>query len=263
MLAWLDFPAPPRGPRCGPPAAQRTRILQDLMASSTRLAWLFDVDGTLLLTEGAAREAFARAVGDHLGVGDDLHDIGFAGRIEPLILRDILRKHGRSFDSAEEARFWDSVFAHMHRLLLPGRGRLMPGILKLLDRIAAEPGWVLGLLTGNMTQMARIKLAHFGLDGRFAFGGFGEMAPDRDALARALVRRVGREYGVPAQRCVVVGDTEHDVACARAAGARVIAVATGGTDIATLAAAEPDLLLDDLQEADAIMRWAGAIAAGE
>jgi len=60
-----------------------------------------------------------------------------------------------------------------------------------------------------------------------------------------------------------VGDTEHDIACARAAGARVIAVATGGTDISTLAAAEPDLLLDDLQEADAIMRWAGAIAAGE
>jgi FMN phosphatase YigB (HAD superfamily) len=78
------------------------------MASSTRLAWLFDVDGTLLLTEGAAREAFACAVRDHLGVGDDLQDIGFAGRIEPLILRDILRKHGRSLDCAEEARFWDS-----------------------------------------------------------------------------------------------------------------------------------------------------------
>jgi len=233
------------------------------MASSTRLAWLFDVDGTLLLTEGAAREAFACAVGDHLGVGDDLKDINFSGRIEPLILRDILRKHGRSFDSAEEARFWDSVFAHMRRLLGPGRGRLMPGIAQLLDRIAAEPGWVMGLLTGNMTQMARIKLGHFGLEGRFAFGGFGEMAADRDALACALVRRVEREYGVPAQRCVVVGDTVHDIACARAAGARVIAVATGGTDLATLAAAEPDLLLDDLQEADAIIRWAGAIAAGE
>ncbi len=233
------------------------------MASSTRLAWLFDVDGTLLLTDGAAREAFACAVRDHLGVGDDLHDIGFAGRIEPLILRDILRKHGRSMDPAAEARFWDSVFGHMRRLLRPGRGRLMPGIPGLLDRIAAEPGWVMGLLTGNMTQMARIKLDHFGIEGRFAFGGFGEMAPDRDALARALVRRVRREHGVPARRCIVVGDTEHDVACARAAGARVIAVATGGTDIGALAAAGPDLLLDDLQEADAIVRWAGAIAGGE
>jgi phosphoglycolate phosphatase-like HAD superfamily hydrolase len=227
-----------------------------------RLAWLFDVDGTLLLTGGAARGAFACAARDLLGVEDDLLDVSFSGRIEPLILRDILRKHGRSFDVIEEARFWDSVFAHMRRLLRPGQGRLMPGIPHLLDRIAAEPDWVMGLLTGNMTQMARIKLGHFGLDGRFTFGGFGEMAADRDALARALVRRVAREHGVPARRCVVVGDTEHDVACARASGARVIAVATGTSTQAELARCEPDLLLDDLADADAIMLWARAVAAG-
>jgi phosphoglycolate phosphatase-like HAD superfamily hydrolase len=230
------------------------------MVPGTRLAWLFDVDGTLLLTGGAAREAFACAVRDRLGVEDDLRDISFAGRIEPLILADILRKHGRVLDHAEEARFWDSVFAHMRRLLRPGRGRLMPGIPQLLDRVAAEPGWVMGLLTGNMTQMARIKLGHFGLDGRFAFGGFGEMAPDRDALARALVRRVAREHGVPARRCVVVGDTAHDVACARAAGARVVAVATGTMSRAELAACAPDLLLDDLLGADALIGWAREVA---
>jgi len=228
-----------------------------------RLAWLFDVDGTLLLTGGAARGAFACAAREHLGVEDDLRDISFSGRIEPLILRDILRKHGRSFDVVEEARFWDSVFGHMRRLLRPGQGRLMPGIPQLLDRVAAEPGWVMGLLTGNMTQMARIKLGHFGLDERFAFGGFGEMAPDRDALARALVRRVGRESGVPARRCIVVGDTEHDVACARAAGARVIAVATGTATRAELARCEPDLLLDDLSDAEAVLVWARAVAAGD
>ena len=225
------------------------------------LAWLFDVDGTLLLTGGAAREAFACAVRDRLGVEDDLRDIPFSGRIEPLILADILRKHRRSFDAAEEARYWDSVFDHMRRLLQPGRGRLMPGIPGLLDRIGGVPDWVMGLLTGNMTQMARIKLGHFGLEGRFAFGGFGEMAADRDALARALVRRVGREHGVPARRCIVVGDTEHDVACARAAGARVIAVATGTASRVALQACGPDLLLDDLGDADEVIAWARGIAA--
>jgi phosphoglycolate phosphatase len=140
---------------------------------------------------------------------------------------------------------------------------MMPGVSGLLDAIAAEPGWVLGLLTGNMTQMARIKLGHFGLGGRFAFGGFGEMAADRDALARALVRRLGREHGVPPWRCIVVGDTEHDVACARAAGARVIAVATGGTSIATLARCEPDLLLEDLGDAAAVVAFGRGVALGE
>ena len=231
--------------------------------SAARLAWLFDVDGTLLLTEGAAREAFASAVRDHFGLADDLRDIGFAGRIEPLILADILRKHGRSLSHEEEARFWDLVFGHMRRLLAPGRGRMMPGVTGLLDAIAAEPGWVSGLLTGNMTQMARIKLGHFGLRERFAFGGFGEMAADRDALARALVRRVGRDYGVPPGRCIVVGDTEHDVACARAAGARVVAVATGGTPIGALALCEPDLLLDDLSDAAAVVAFGRGVAAGE
>lgn len=230
--------------------------------AAARLAWLFDVDGTLLLTEGAAREAFAGAVRDHLGIADDLRDIDFAGRIEPLILADILRKHGRSLGPEEEARFWDLVFDHMRRRLAPGRGRMMPGVTGLLDAIAAEPGWVSGLLTGNMTQMARIKLGHFGLAGRFAFGGFGEMAADRDALARALVRRVGHDYGVPAERCIVVGDTRHDVACARAAGARVVAVATGGTPIATLAQCEPDLLLEDLSDAAGVVAFGRGVAAG-
>ena len=233
------------------------------MSASARLAWLFDVDGTLLLTGGAARAAFACAVRDHFGVEDELKDIAFSGRIEPLILADILRKHGRTFDERDEAGYWDSVFTHMRRLLHPGRGRLMPGIPALLDRIAAEPGWVLGLLTGNMTQMARIKLGHFGLKGRFAFGGFGEMGPSRDALATSLVRRLGREFGIPPGRCIVVGDTEHDVTCARAAGARVIAVATGTDTRAELEACRPDLLLDDLGDADAILAWARGVAAGD
>ena len=89
------------------------------MNPTARLAWLFDVDGTLLLTEGAAREAFACAVRDRFGVTDDLHDISFAGRIEPLILADILRKHRRGLSHEEEARFWDLVFGHMRRLLAP------------------------------------------------------------------------------------------------------------------------------------------------
>ncbi len=231
--------------------------------TSARLAWLFDVDGTLLLTEGAARQAFACAVRDRLGVEDDLRDIPFSGRIEPVILGDILRKHRALFDAEDEARFWDSVFAHMRMLLLPGRGRMMPGVPAVLDRLEREPGWELGLLTGNMTQMARIKLGHFGLFERFRFGAFGEMGPSRDALARSLVRRVGRELDIPPRRCIVVGDTEHDVGCARAAGARVLAVATGTATREQLEACEPDLLLDDLTDVDAIVGWARSVQAAD
>src|SRR5262249_39099042 len=195
------------------------KAARNSMSRPLRLAWLFDVDGTLLTTEGAARGAFARAVSQSLGVEDGLGDIAFAGRTEPLILKDILAKHRARFADGDEARFWDRVFDAMRGALRPPRGRLLPGVEPLLDRIAAEPEWVTGLLTGNMTEMARIKLDRFAIRDRFAFGAFGEEAADRNALALLAVERVGRGYGVPPARCIVVGDTEHDIACARAAGA--------------------------------------------
>lgn len=223
------------------------------------LAWLFDVDGTLLLTGGASREAFAGALRERCGIVDDVGHVAFGGRTEPLILRDILAHHGLAFDAEDEARFWNAVFAHMRRLLQPGRGGLLPGVPALLDAVAAEPRWAVGLLTGNMTEMARIKLAHYGIADRFGFGAFGEQAADRNALACAAVAHAARVLGVPPARCIVVGDTEHDVACGRAAGARVVAVATGGVARERLAACGPDLLLDSLEDPRPLLDWAHAI----
>lgn len=228
-----------------------------------RLAWLFDVDGTLLLTEGAGREAFAHGVAATFGMRDDLSRVAFAGRTEPRILADILSTLDLEFADGQERRFWDAVFARMRELMSPGRGYLLPGVPEALDAIEREPAWIKGLLTGNMTEMAAIKLERFGLRGRFAFGAYGEMAPDRDALACLAVERIAAEHGIPPSRCVVVGDTEHDVACARAAGAKVVAVATGSRRRDELAALAPDLVLDDLRDTAALMAWAREVAARE
>jgi phosphoglycolate phosphatase-like HAD superfamily hydrolase len=231
------------------------------MVRPARLVWLFDVDGTLLLTDGAAREAFAASLSECLGIEDDLRDIAFAGRTDPLILGDILTRHDRSISAEEARRFWKMTYATMTRLLAPGRGGLLPGVPALLAAVESEPDWVSALLTGNTTGMARVKLGHYGIAGRFAFGAFGEEAADRNALACLAAKRAAERYGVPARRCIVVGDTEHDIACARAAGARVVAVATGTRDRETLASHEPDLLLDDLSEPQECLRWAREVAA--
>jgi phosphoglycolate phosphatase-like HAD superfamily hydrolase len=227
--------------------------------AEARLVWLFDVDGTLLWTDGAAREAFAQALGEHFGLRDDLGDIAFGGRTDPLILGEIVRKHALVLAEGEEPRFWARVYAHMNRLLVPGRGRLLPGVEALLRLVQAEPGWVRALLTGNNREMARLKLGHFGLDESFEFGAFGDDGTDRNAVARVAVRRAAERTGLAPERCIVVGDTEHDVACARAAGARVVAVATGARTRAELAPHAPDLLLDDLADPAPLMEWARAI----
>ena len=229
----------------------------------TRLVWLFDVDGTLIRTYGAAREAFSAAIASLLGVEDDLEGIAFAGRTDPLILDDILRRHGRTLDSAGVARFWEVVQARMETTLISGRGQVLPGVLPLLAAIGREPTWVPALLTGNNAAMARIKLGYFGLTDAFVYGAFGDDAPDRDAMARLAVGQARERWNVPAERCLVVGDTENDIQCARAAGARVVAVASGVRSRDQLAERSPDLLVDDLSDTAALLQWARGVAAGD
>lgn len=228
-----------------------------------QIAWLFDVDGTLLTTDGAAREAISLAVAAEFGIRDDLRDIAFAGRTDPLILGDILRKHALSLDEEGTARFWNEAMARMADVLRADRGRLLPGVPRLLDQVGSDGRWAVGLLTGNTRRMADVKLGHFGVRERFEFGAFGDEAPDRNALARIAVARARERYGVAPSRCVVVGDTEHDIACARAAGAWAVAVATGVRSREDLAAHSPDLLLDDLADPEPLFALAQRAAAGE
>jgi phosphoglycolate phosphatase-like HAD superfamily hydrolase len=224
-----------------------------------RLAWLFDVDGTLIRTYGAAREAFSLATQVLLGRGDGLEDIPFAGNTDPRILGAILAKHGRTLTHEETNRFWEIVRGHMGALLADRRGHVLPGVVELLGAIEGEAGWAAALLTGNTGAMARIKLGHFGLLDAFAFGAFGDEAEDRDALACLAVARARARWGVPAERCVVVGDTPLDVRCARAAGARVVAVATGVIPRDQLATCAPDLLVDDLSDTAGLLAWARSL----
>ena len=177
------------------------------------LVWLFDIDGTLLLTEGAGREALSAALLERYGIADDLRSIAFAGRTDPLIVTDIAARHRLPLDApAENAAFWPLVHAHMRRVMDPPRGGLLPGVPALLDAVDAEPSWLSALLTGNQAEMASIKLGAFGVRERFAFGAYGDEATDRNALAVLAVERAWQLTGLAANRCIVVGDTQHDIA---------------------------------------------------
>src|SRR5262245_3451625 len=127
------------------------------MPTSPPVVWLFDVDGTLLLTQGAGRDALSLALKDRCGVDDDLAGIAFAGRTDPLILGDVFARHGIALRDGDLERFWDCVTRHMRLLMTPPRGGLLPGVRDLLAALAARPDAVRALLTGNVRSMADIK----------------------------------------------------------------------------------------------------------
>lgn len=219
---------------------------------------LFDIDGTLVLTGAAGLRAMNAACEDVLGRTDALAGIAVAGRTDRIILSDVAERAGRPLDEELLIALRDRYIPHLAREIeFPGRGRkgIMPGIRPLLDALQDRDDVFLGLLTGNFEAGARIKLEHFDLWRYFRCGAFGDDAADRNALVPVALDRA-KGCGLPdldPEHILVVGDTPHDVACARAVGAVPVAVATGSFDVAQLRATGADIVFDDLRETGAFL----------
>jgi phosphoglycolate phosphatase len=231
------------------------------MSAPARLV-LFDIDGTLVLTGGAGKRAMDRAFEDAFGVPDAFADVAMGGRTDRFLIERALERWSLPITADALTRFRDGYLAHLAGSLHePGNGRkgLMPGVPALLDALDGRPHVQTALLTGNYEDGARLKLEHFGLWDRFAWGAFGDDHADRDALARAAVAAApsrGVTLADPAD-AVVIGDTPFDIACARAAGARVVAVATGGHGLDELRRLEPDLAVESLDDLDRVLALVG------
>jgi phosphoglycolate phosphatase len=220
---------------------------------------LFDIDGTLLLSGGAGVRAMTRAFHNVFGIPDAFRGITIAGHTDTYLVSRALAEAGLEDSPGAHARFRDVYLSMLPAdIEQPGTGTkaVMPGVRALLEAVAEQDALHTALLTGNYEIAARIKLAHFGLAGYFPWGAFGDETADRNELARLAMTRA-RERAVPAAACdnaVIIGDTPHDIACARAAGARVIAVATGHYSVDQLDAERPDAVFQDLRDTAAVMK---------
>jgi phosphoglycolate phosphatase len=220
---------------------------------------LFDIDGTLIHSGGAGVHALKSALTERFGITDDLHYIEIAGMTDSGIVVSILNKHKIPATNENVSALLDS-YVHFLSLELPRRvGKLLPGVLELLEKLKSRPHLVLALLTGNVSRGAQLKLEHYGVWHFFEFGAFADDHHDRNRLgtvARARAReKHGRQFST--SEIDVIGDTPRDIACGKAFGARTIAVATGTWSREQLAKYQPDFLIDDLSDVEDIIDTLG------
>jgi phosphoglycolate phosphatase len=215
---------------------------------------LFDIDGTLLDSGGAGKAAIECALVEDFGVTLTTH-VPYAGRTDPAIGRDLLQFHDVEATPANWQRLVHGYLARLPEALARHTGAVLPGIMDLVATLSRNDSVALGLLTGNIRAGAMTKLNHYDLWRHFAFGGFGDNHFDRDDVAREALQTVRARFDgtVAPERILVIGDTPLDVRCARAIGARVVAVATGRHTVEELAVSKPDLLLEDLSDAQSLL----------
>ena len=217
------------------------------------ISLLFDIDGTLLRAGNAGMKAIHETLVDMFGEVTESKML-VHGRTDHGILTDIFAGIGQDYQqhrSDFDQRYWSKL----PHAMANSEGCLLPGVLRLLEELSKAPDIALGILTGNAQAAADIKLKYFGIDQHFSFGGYGDDYSDRNQVAALAVKaaRLSLNDSFNANQVWVIGDTVHDIECARFVGARVIAVETGGESPEDLAQAGPDRQFNDLANFDAFM----------
>ncbi|MEX2187669.1 MAG: HAD family hydrolase [Pirellulales bacterium] len=222
---------------------------------------LFDFDGTLLSTGGAGRAAFEAALVEDFALGSLRGNVAMSGRTDRSIAGDLFRAHGVDDSPENWQRLRTAYLGRLPDSLAQRPGRVLPGVAELLAELGRHDRFTLGLLTGNTAVGAQLKLGYFDLFRHFRFGAFGDEHLDRDSVAREALRLIRRHVAAdhPAEQVWIIGDTPLDVQCARAIGAKAVAVATGVHSLDDLAASKPDHLAADLGNvAELMAMWSAA-----
>ncbi len=212
---------------------------------------LFDIDGTLLMSNGIGREAKRRAMIEFFGTTGDIDNHVFGGKTDWRILADLLESEGKTVDDIGESisEYQDVMARHMDTVKGDFTVEPIPYAMDLITTLRDRDDVVLGLVTGNCEKTAHIKLEQAGFDPDwFVVGAFGNESADRDDLARFAVERARNLDETPftGEKVVVIGDTNADIQAARAVDATSVAVTTGYVHRDKLISCDPDYLLADL-----------------
>ncbi len=210
---------------------------------------LFDIDGTLVHTGGAGMKAFAKVFETEFGAVDGFERLRFAGRTDISLLREFFGFHQIAPTPENFQRFFEPYVFWLDHILSQSKTRLCPGVWEFIRGLRARPHPpLLGLLTGNIRLGAEIKLRHFKLWDTFVTGAFADDHEERDQIATIARERGSRilQEELDGEQVLVIGDTPLDIRCARAIGAKVLAVATGSHHLEELERHQPEWAVPDL-----------------
>ncbi len=217
----------------------------------SRIAVLFDIDGTLLSTSGAGGRAMHKALKKQFEKSIPITAVSLAGRCDRGIFTDLLT--AAEVDPSEDnfQKLAGVYYECLETELGSHDSILLPGVQEILDLCSDHDSISVGLLTGNFKRGADMKLNHFGISRYFGFGGFGDNFSCRNELAKSMLATVENSAGVTdPEKIWIIGDTPADIACAKAIGAKCVAVATGEYQHEVLSALGAEYVLNDLTEAE-------------
>ena len=214
---------------------------------------LFDIDGTLLVTDDGGKIALEAALADEFELSEVDVAISFAGRTDRSLLRELLERNQLDVSERNQNRLAKRYSAYLPKILAQCGGEILPGVTDLLENVAAQDDLLCYVMTGNLRETATHKLNHFGLTRYFQSVFGGDHDSERDDLARRTAADLRDRHGEQELgEVIVIGDTPHDIRCGHAIGARVVAVCTGSYDRSALEAENPAAVLDDFADATAI-----------
>ncbi len=227
---------------------------------------LFDIDGTLTADGdggGAGSAALNFACRDLFGKENGFDAIKKAGKTDLIILKEGFALHGVPY-TPENAKAFRDRYLHYLKQFVSAEGkraRRLPGAVEILEALRGRNDAAFGLLTGNWSDGARIKLGSVGLadyffsNGSQPMGAFGEDAPTRPELVPVAWQRFRERYraDIAPGDTVIVGDTPRDIEAAKLNGARAIGVTTGPYSRTELASAGADVILDGIADTQAVL----------
>ncbi len=220
---------------------------------------LFDIDGTLLLSQRAGTQSMLAAARELFGDQFTFDGIEIGGWLDPLIWQTVATANGIEAPASHHDRFRATYHRHFQERLADNPTvMVLPGVVELIEALSQETDMCLGLLTGNYPETGRMKIEAAGLDlDSFAVSVWGVDGAHRRELPVVAMAQYAAHTGrtIEPHDVVIIGDTVHDIDCARANGCRCLAVATGVGTADELAAHEPDLLVDDLSDTSSILAW--------